>query len=433
MVLQLTPAEIDAAVLKADTELALAFERNDVSRETLAFFAHSGIDNMNKFAGIAKDGDDLKAMMLKEFGFDSTASLAERVRITNIVICFEMAKSRVVERNKLEGELMAKQIIKPLSISEHGAMRTAWERRFWVLDEEWVPSRVYLERRLEDLEQGEFKAEALTTVLTKDQEDPDLLVPVWSNTGSLQMRKGTTSVEEPKNSEQLRRRIKVLGIGLMMLGLRHQNKQFLQNLNPQIFEDFLTYLLSEQCYFMQGKSAEGFTISGPSWAQLLIYEYQVRRKAWLIVQSKGTEFGEALREAWKDPSTRERFLITPIALATSGTKRNWGDSSGSGNHSDKPKTGGGGKAHGKGAKKSKGSGKGKGSSGKSSGKGNTSSCASRTPDGKPICYGYNNFDVRCRDSRCRFLHVCGACFGKHPIYACKPGNKAETQGEGANQ
>ena len=428
--LVLTPEQVDAAVAKADSELAFAFERNDVSRAALAAFVHSGIDNMTKFAGIARDGDDLRDLMLKEFGFDSSVSLGERVRITNIVICFEMAKSRVFERNKLEGELMAKHIVKPLTVSEHGAMRIAWERRFWTLDDEWVPSRVYLERRLEDLEQGEYKAEALTSVLTKDQEDPDLLVPVWSSTGTLQMRKGTTTVEEPRNPEQLRRRIKVLGIGLMMLGLRHSNKQFLQNLSPQTFEDLLTYLLSDQCYYMQGKSAEGYTITGPSWAQLLIYEHQVRKKAWSNVQHKGQEFGEALREAWKDPSTRERFLITPIALSSSGAKRNWNEGAGNG---DKPSGKNGGKGQGKNAKKSKGTGKGKGGGGKSGNKGGgAQSCASRTPDGKPICYGYNNNDVRCRDSKCRFLHVCGSCFGKHPIYACRPGNKAETQGGGGD-
>jgi hypothetical protein len=432
MALVLSPAEVDAALGKADSELAFAFERNDVSKDVLAAFIHSGIDNMNKFAGIAKDGDDLKAMMLKEFGYDSSVSLGERVRITNIVICFEMAKSRVSERNKLEGELMAKHIIKPLTVSEHGAMRTAWERRFWVIEDEWVPSRVYLERRLEDLEQGEFKAEALTAVLTKDQEDPDLLVPVWSSTGTLQMRKGTSTLAEPNNPEQLRRRIKVLGIGLMMLGLRHSNKQFLQGLSPQTFEDFLTYLLSDQCFYMSGKSAEGYSISGPSWAQLLVYEFQVRRKAWSLVQA-GSNFGNALREACKDPCTRERFLVTPLALSTSGSKRSWGDSAvSSGASRDRS---GGSKGPGKGTKKNKGSGKGqnKGGSSKGGGKSGGGQCASRTPDGKAICYSYNNFDVRCRDSKCRFLHVCGSCFGKHPIYACRPGNKAETQGEGGDK
>ena len=431
--LVLTSAEETAALSKADAELAFAFERNDVAKSALALFVHSGIDNLTKFSAIAKDGEDLKKLMLDEFGYDEKSSLAERVKVTNIVICFDNAKARTSERNKLEGELGAKHITKPLSGSEHASMRQAWERRYWSLDEEWTPSRLYLERRLQDLEEGEYKAEALTAVLSKVEEDPDQLIPVWSAAGTLQLKKGSNSVDEPKNPEQLRRRLKILGIGLMMLGLRHTNKSFLQNLSPQVFEDYLTYLLSEHCYYMQGTSAEGFAINGPSWAQLLIYEFQVRRKAWLEVQSVGIEFGKALKEAWKDPSTKERYLITPIALSAAGAKRTWDEGAGKG--SNKWQKGGSGKGAGKG-------GKGFGKGGKSGGKGGKGGkgggkgagglvCASRTPDGKAICYSYNDFSYRCRDSRCRFEHVCGACFGKHPIYACRPGNRAETQGSGA--
>lgn len=434
--LVLSAAEEDAALAKADAELAFAFERNDVDKKILALFVHSGIDNLTKFSAIAKDSDDLKALMKTEFGLDEAASLGERVKITNVIICFDNAKTRTSERNKLEGELGAKHITKPLSGSEHTAMRLSWERRYWALDEEWTPSRLYLERRLQDLEDGEYKAEALTAVLSKIEEDPDQLIPVWSGTGTLQLKKGSNSIEEPKNPEQLRRRVKILGIGLMMLGLRHTNKAFLQNMTPQLFEDYLTYLLSEHCYYMQGKSAEGYTITGPSWAQLLIYEFQVRRKAWHEVQSSSAEFGKMLREAWRDPATKERYLITPIALSASSLKRNWAEDSGKGSKWQKGGTGKGAGKSGKGGGKSGGKfgGFGKGSGkqgGKGGGKGaNNLVCASRTPDGKPICYSYNDFSYRCRDSRCRFEHVCGACFQKHPIYACRPGNRAETQGAG---
>ncbi len=62
-------------------------------------------------------------------------------------------------------------------------------------------------------------------------------------------------------------------------------------------------------------------------------------------------------------------------------------------------------------------------------------CAARTPDGKSLCYGYNDLSVKCRKKDCPFLHVCGRCFARHPIYACT-GNKSmppvggETQGSG---
>jgi hypothetical protein len=336
---------------------------------------------------------------------------------------------RVSKQAEVEGELESKHLVKPMAMSEYTSMRVAWEKRYWEMDEELVPARSYLERKAEELEQGEYRAEQLTSVLTKDQEEPDLMTPVWTASGQLQMRKGSSSIEEPKNPEQLRKRLKVLSLGLMMLSLKHTNRQFLAPINPQLFEDFVSYLLSDNCYYLAGKSAEGYNVNGPSWQQLLIYEYQIRKRAWASVQNQGLDFPTALRTAWKDASVKERFLTTPIALANAGGSKRSYDGEGSSNpRAGKLKPGAGRGAGGKGkAGKGKGGGKGKGVKSAAERLG----CAARTPDGQAICYGYNDVHVRCREKGCRFMHVCGSCFGKHPIYACKPGSRAETQGGGA--
>ena len=163
-------------------------------------------------------------------------------------------------------------------------------------------------------------------------------------------------------------------------------------------------------------------MNGPSWAQLLIYEYQVRKKAWWLVQSSNETFANGLRSAWKDPVVKERYLTTPVALAGVPTKRVV-DSEGSSSSSSKRQKGGKGKGRG-GSRPNKGRGKGKGSKTASERLGISSS----TPDGDPICFGYNDINTRCRDRGCRFKHVCGGCFGRHPVYACRPTNRAETQG-----
>ena len=216
-----------------------------------------------------------------------------------------------------------------------------------------------------------------------------------------------------------------MGLGLMFLGLRHSNRAYLQGMTPQLFEDYLSYLLSEHCYYLQGKTAEGYAISGPSWAQLLIYEIQVRKKAWWLVQSDGHTFATALRTAWKDPVVKERYLTTPVALAGAPFKRTGDSDSGASSKRQK-----GGKGRGKGYSKPP----------KGRGKGNCSKTVTErlgisatTPDGDAICFGYNDFNTRCRDRGCKWKHVCGACFGKHPVYACKPGSTAETQGSNPTQ
>ena len=184
---------------------------------------------------------------------------------------------------------------------------------------------------------------------------------------------------------------------------------------------------------MQGKSAEGYTISGPSWAQLLIYEQQVRRKAWASIQAGVySTFVEALKAAWSDPCVKERYLTTPVALASAASSSKNHMKSGdleSNRAGKKARTT---KGNRKGGGRGKGGGKGKGDAGKGGGKAaERLGMSSKTPDGQNLCYGYNDWNVRCKDKDCRFLHRCGKCFGNHPLYACKPGGRAETQGEGS--
>ena len=427
--LRLSPDEVKDALPKGSSDLRYLFEKNDVDDELQAMFFHSQINTMAKFSAIASSPDDLRELIKVEFGIDSAAGLQQRLRVTNVLVSYNTALTRVSKQAEVEGELESKHLVKPMAMSEYNSMRTAWEKRYWEIDEELVPARSYLEKKAEELEQGEYRAEPLNVVLTKDQEEPDLMTPVWTSSGQLQMRKGSATIEDPKNPEQLRKRLKVLSLGLMMLSLKHTNRQFLATINPQLFEDFVSYLLSDNCYYLAGRSAEGYNISGPSWQQLLIYEHQVRKKAWATVQNQGTDFSTALRAAWRDPVVKERFLTTPVALAAAGGSKRAYDGDGGGNPRPGKRTQSAGR--GKGSYKGKpaaGKGKGKGKGGKTAGE--RLGCASRTPDGQAICYGYSDFNVRCREKGCRFVHVCGACFGRHPLYACKPGSKAETQGGG---
>lgn len=429
MPLALTLQEVADALELGNSDLKFLFTKNEVDDEMQAMFYHSKVNTVARFTAIVKDADDLKELIKVEFGVDSMATLVNRVRVSNVVISFNTAVQRVLKQAEEEGELAAKNLVKPMPATEWAAMREAWQTKFWPIDDDLVPARCYLERKAEEVEQNEYKAEALTSVLTRDQDDPEVLTPVWSTTGSLAMRKGAQAIDEPNNPEQLRKRLKVLGLAVMFLGLKHSNRAYLQGYTPQTTEDYLTYLLSDNCFYLQGKSAEGFTINGPSWAQLMIYEFQIRKKAWALVNSgKCKRFVEALELAWQDNCVKERFLVTPVALsAGSGSKRSHVPDSDAG----AGKAGTTKKAKGSGKASKKGGGKGASGKGGKSGKAaERLGMQSKTPDGVNICYGYNDWNTRCRNKGCRFAHVCGLCYGKHPLYACKPGNQSETQGSG---
>ena len=422
MALQLSPAQEADAIILGQADLRYLFDKEQVSIKTQALFYHVGVTSNAKLSAFASSVADLKDVMKADFGMDTAASIAMRVQVANVVVAYQAATARTSKLAEIDGELEARHLPKPLPTTDYLQMRIAWHAKYWELEDKDTPARAYLERRADLLEQGELTAEPITEMANRDEEDPDAMVPTWDISGTVKMKRGGCVVPEPTNPEQLRKRLTLMGTGLMMLGLRHPNRQYLQNLNPQIFQSYLDYLLGDYVWNLTGKSAEGYTVAGASWEQLLVYEHKMRKVAWQAVSTGKGEFGKCLVDATKDAVTKERFFTTPIALSAASKHHQPVQHPSS--SAPRPSTGKGGKGNGKGNSshmRSSPYDTGKGKSGKGKGGGKSMVCAAKSPDGKAICYNFNNAKVKCRRKQCSFLHICGRCFGKHPLYMCENG------------
>jgi hypothetical protein len=419
MPIALSQAEEEAAMKAGASELKFLFDRENVPAEVQAKFYHVGVTTNAKLSAFASTAEELKEVLAKEFEIDAKKSLAERVMVANIQCAYQSAASRTTKLDEIAGELEARQMTKPLPMSEYSGMISNWEKKWWPLEEKDKPSRGYLEKKADELEQGELRAEALTAVLSYYEDDPDLIQTVWDASGTLKMKKGSAAVAEPMNPEQLRHRISLLGTGLMCLGMRNPNRAYLQGLTPQTFQAYLSYLLGDFVWQLTGKSSEGMTVAKPSWQQLLIYELEIRKKTWRTVYTSGATFAQALESTWKCPVTKERYFTTPVALAA--LSRPLVSNSSDAQYSQPNNV----------LKKNKAGKAGKGKAGKGNGKSRVtkSGCATRTPEGKTVCFGYNSSNTKCKNRSCHHQHVCGKCFGKHPMYGCtNTGAPAETQG-----
>ena len=177
------------------------------------------------------------------------------------------------------------------------------------------------------------------------------------------------------------------------------------------------------------KDNDGNTVATPNWKLVLHYEFAIRKDAYRKMAEGAGDFRQCLKRAWLDPQIKERHFTTPLAIAsangvafvntaTSSKNPNKRTVDEAGWHNDRPTTKGKRGKKGKGKKGAKG--KGKGLAG-----GGAKGCSSSTPDGRSICYGYNDENQRRRKKNCNLLHVCGRCFQKHPMYACS-GNGKQT-------
>lgn len=424
MPLVLTADEQTLAMELGSAELKYLFAKERVDIELQAKFFHSGCTTVARLATFVKDDAELRELLTKEFDADPAKDLKTRSMVAGVICAFKSATTRTDEMAKFQGELDAKKLGKPLQNNEYHAMKHAYEALYGAIEDADAPAKVYLEKRIAELESGELRAEPLSMVLNREQDNDETLTPHWDATGNLKLKRTTGDIAEPHNTEELRRRIEVMFNGLMFIALLHTNRAELQGITPTLSHQYSSYLLGEFCWDLVAKDNEGRTVAAPNWKLVLHYELAIRKQAYRWMMEGQGDFRTCLKRAWLDPLIKERHFTTPLAIASANgvnyvsmetpikdrNKRSLDDST-----PTPPRRGGrGGRKGGKGNKgKGNKGGKGRGAAG-----GGAKGCASSTPDGRSICYGYNDSNQKCRRKGCNFLHVCGRCFQKHPMYAC---------------
>lgn len=397
--LVLTEAERAAALAKGSSDLRFLFERNDVAEDIMAMWFHSGVTTLEKFANIAKDAVDLAEVLKDHLGIDQAASLAERVRVAAVTCAWSNARTRVQRSAEMEAELDTKEWRKPVVASEWLAMRVGLEKAIGRVDDRTLPAKEYVEKKLQEVEGADYRAEDLSEVVSRDESDPDTLVPQFDARGNLSVRKGTSRVKEPENPEALRGRLTVMRNALLMISLKHTNRTELQGDLVRTFEEFKDYLLGEHVFGLHAKDAEGLTVAAPSFKLVLSYERAIRKDAMKRVNQDGTTLLRALKQAWTDATVKERYFTTPLALLAKRPAPTPPAAK------DPP------------LKRPKGDQK--GGRQKGAGKGRLPGCATHNNEGKPICFRFNTPNEKCKEKKCKFSHQCGICFASsHAMYQC---------------
>jgi hypothetical protein len=450
----LSPLETDAAMKAASSELKYLFAKEGISLPIQAQFYHAGVVSIARFSTFCRTDDELRDVVKSEMGLDAATSLAARTEVSGIVCAFRTASARSTELAKHEGEMEARKIMKPLLNSEYLIMKAGYEAVHGRLEDCELPAKVYLERRIAELESGELRAESLQSVLNREQDGEETLLPQWDISGEVRLKRSVANIEEPANPEELRRRLGTMFVGLSFIGLQHTNRAELQGIGPPSAQVYAQFLLGEHVWMLLAKDGDGKPVATPAWGLVLKYEFAIRRRAYKEMQETGRNFMVCLKESWLDPLTRERNFVTPMAIAAATGRSNidmtsyqpqtsTGNTNVRTNHLKHDNNGrqGRGRGNGRGHAGNGTSGRGKGQKGRGKGKGQKggsgltvpTGCAARTPDGAPLCFAYNDQNTKCKVKDCYFKHLCGLCFEKHPMYTCR-GNRgsapSETQGAG---
>ena len=435
---------MSAMALELSSELSFMLEREGVDNTIQDKLREAGIVTVAKFAAIVDTQAELRDLLKDEFGLDSKAGgLAVKAKVSSVLVAWAAAKKRAEKQADVDGEREARNEPKPIAVGDMHAMKKAFETRFWKLDEELTPCRGYLEKLLDRVEKDDLKAEKLSDVRSIRDDGDEQLRPVWDSSMALKAIKVTPTVPLPANPEQLRRRLSIMGAAWVFVAGAHGSRPYLKDADMHVWTEYANQLLGK---FVLGLLVDdvGGSVAPGDWTIILDYEHEVRRD---MVERMlgGMALGKALRAAWADPVVRDRFLVTPLQRKTMGRKRaaDGPESSADGgpkkenrNHrrrlaEQRARAERAEKELGNWRRQDSNTGGGKGKEGKDGGKGrgmndtNSAGCHFKTPDGKNICFKFNNAKEGCNKPNCNMAHVCGVRFEKGvPMGSCKHKGRA---------
>ena len=283
---------VEASLAKGSSDFRFLPTHHNVTADVQAKLYDNSIDTVAKFAAFVSDATDLREVLKTDLGIDPASSLSLRAQAASLMVAWETAKARVKTQAEAEATNEVREWAKPIPQTDYIAMRQAFATQFGDLEDKHIPAKEYIEKKLHELETGEFRAEPLTEVISRDEVDPDVLLPRWNVSGTLSIAKGGSRTTAPSGPEQLRLRLTVLQNALIMIKLKHPGRAELADVTFAVFERYKDYLLGDYCYGLRSSEESGSLI--PPWPLILSYEHAIRKHAYKLMATDGRSFGDAL-------------------------------------------------------------------------------------------------------------------------------------------
>ncbi|CAE7826044.1 unnamed protein product [Symbiodinium sp. CCMP2592] len=344
--------------------------------------------SMVRFAALADTRAGARAAFASDVTVDPDTA-AGRAALAGLVAAWQSALDTTEHERKLKAEAHVLGLPKPLPANDRLAMRVALEASLGSLEDREEPSSTYLALKMEEVEAGEIKASLLDEVTcTVDEVNANFQSSVDSS-GRLRLTKERKKAKLPTGSEELRQRLRVEAHTFLMLAARFRNKAWFQGLSSKDFLLHVDYVLGDKIYLLQTVRPEGgpaMSWANPSWQLVLNYEHRLRKEAYKQASRNNRSLTDTLKEARDNAMLKETYFVGPLAMEmasrasfSAGPPAKFQKIDGA----PPPPT-----PDPSWDRDRKGKGKGKG---KFLGKPSKNGFVFRkTPDGREICYGYNN-------------------------------------------
>ena len=362
--------------------------------------------SVRKFSALGDTRVEVRAAFQADLGLDPAANPAARPILASLVTAWQVSSEVTDKEIQARAEAKNLGVPRQVTFTDRNALVSSYERVYGRLEDKDTPSADYLSQKVEEVEQGELLASQLDEIGSKEETLTIAIQSSVDSAGRLRATRERKKSKLPKDSEELRAKLKLEANSFVMLGAKFRNRAWFQGLVPNDYVKYVDWLLGEKVYQLQvpKASSEGMRPLSPPWTILLRYEQQVRKEAYKQAVRQNRSIHDTLPEAMANSELKEVNFLSPVALSFLGGDESSSRPSvpGAEDAADPPV---------KYLKKGKGKGKGKGRFDKRFGFLN-----SQTPDGRQICYAYQ--EGKCKEN-CGRVHVCQICMNPHPLKDCK--------------
>ena len=235
----LTPAEQER-LATISSDLRFIFCENELPDKVQLAVATRGYKNISSFSVWADSKAGLRTEIARSIidpgdqALSADQASSAQLYLNLIVASWVVASKRVDEEVRASAEAKLQRIPMMLSKVTLISLRQRFEREHGRVSDLIYPCAAMVEKRLEEIEEGNFTAQSLGDVISVDLAG-DESTHITDISSPLKVRRVPKTIALPSTTEELRLRFRTLGITFVLAGYKHATRAWIKTATLENF------------------------------------------------------------------------------------------------------------------------------------------------------------------------------------------------------
>ena len=275
--------------------------------------------NVRIFANFADDRPGVRDALKSDYARDQATGASERGKVAAIVSAWEASRDFSAKESELKAEQKMLGVQKQLSTGDKQVLRKSVETIWGKIPDREAPHNDYLAVKLDEIEDGEFNASPLDTIISRKDQSSEDVEAATDKSGRLRIVRKKCKSSMPVDSEEYRTKMRIEGNAWLMVQAKLRNKPFLAGLTQKTFGDFADYVLGDKVATLKvpdPKTGAMLPLS-PPWNIVLHYETKLREAAMDLVSEDSLTLAAAMAKVVKDSELKELYFTGILSVTSS--------------------------------------------------------------------------------------------------------------------